>query len=376
MALPLPYATPRSSPQKGVTQAGVEIFIYSWCELEPLSLRSGKSIRTYCPLHGSDRQRSLAINRENGWGQCFSCQRRVLVRDWNPQLATALLRRAEGTRYRQSFPFPERPEQAQPALRSLPLRHVPIDTQQSWQEEERQLLTALQATGKLRVDRPEAWNAQAYLTSRHIPLDLAMEAHVGYLEPGASERSHQKLLARWEDRILFPLQSAQSAPHGYAGRLLWHWQACEDELVHKRYLETQEKKRWIKTNPAGWFWSPPEERIDDPLVVVEGPFDRLAILAAGGFQPSEVVALVGTALQPTWLQGTARALLLALDADQSGQDASARMAQQLAFHHVLVERCVLPARSGGKDWSERWRRHGDAGMEALYSEHAILMQRL
>jgi DNA primase len=250
---------------------------------------------------------------------------------------------------------------------------------QPWQEEERTLLTSLQAKGALRLDRAEAWNAQAYLIARHVPLDLALATGVGYLEPGASERYQQKLLVRWEDRLLFPLQTSLSsdAIGGYAGRLLWHWQHCQDEIVHKQYLEAQEKKRWIKTNPAGWFWDPQHLPTDEPLVVVEGPFDRLATLAAGGFQPGDVMALVGTALQPIWLQGKIRAILLALDADQAGRDASQRIAQQLAFHQVVVEACLLPADGGGgKDWSERWRRQGNAGMEALYVEHALLEQLL
>ena len=34
----------------------------------------------------------------------------------------------------------------------------------------------------------------------------------------------------------------------------------------------------------------------EPIVVVDGPFDRLAMLAAGGFEPGDVVALAGKAI--------------------------------------------------------------------------------
>jgi len=35
--------------------------------------KSGKYLRFYCPIHGSDKQRSLSVNPENGYFLCFSC---------------------------------------------------------------------------------------------------------------------------------------------------------------------------------------------------------------------------------------------------------------------------------------------------------------
>ncbi|GHO88221.1 toprim domain-containing protein [Dictyobacter formicarum] len=393
MALPIPISSPGGPlPDRGLTKAGEEIAIYYWYDLEPLSSRSGTNIRAYCPKHHSDHQRSLSINASNGWGQCFGCKQRVLIRDWNPRLASALVRHAHevlklpaldcSARTLRALP-PTSPDLSKPK-RPAPAPKAPgLATVQPWQEEERRLLHTLQAEGALRLERPEAWNAQAYLAARHIPLEIALTAGVGYLEPGASERYQQKLLRRWEDRLVFPLQAAPSAAagglvlDGYAGRLLSSWQYYPDEVAHKKYLEQQDKKRWIKTNPAWWFWDPIDLPQREPVVVVEGPLDRLAVLASGGFQPGEILALVGTALQSRWLAGKIRALLLALDADQAGHEASDRIARDLAFDHLLVESCVLPADgAGGKDWSERWRRRGDVGMQALYVSHALLAERL
>ena len=70
-----------------------------------------------------------------------------------------------------------------------------------------------------------------------------------------------------------------------------------DENAHKALLEQEHApKRWIKTNPAGWFGYDPAQ-LGESLILVEGAFDRLTLLAAG-FQASDVVALVGTAAQP------------------------------------------------------------------------------
>ena len=53
-------------------------------------------------------------------------------------------------------------------------------------------------------------------------------------------------------------------------------------------------RRWIKTNPAGWFGFDAPACLDEQVVLVEGGFDRLVLLAAG-LPANAVIALVGTA---------------------------------------------------------------------------------
>jgi DNA primase len=353
---------------RGRTSKGEEIVILTWRDLEFFSQMhsEGGRYRTFCPIHGSDHQRSLSINTTNGFGQCFACETRVFVTEFDPLLAARLQRRGSGT----IFPRQEHEHTRIPAAPSHPKKRVSLH---DWQVEERQLLSTLQAQGALRLDRDAAWNAQAYLEARHIPVEVAIATGVGYLEPGASTL-YGHHMQRWEDRLIFPLATPHSAEpdliEGFAGRLLWHWQCCPDETAHKRYLEEQDRKRWIKTNPAGWFWEARHMPTSSPVIVVEGPFDRLAILAAGHFQADELIALVGTALQPEWLSG-AQKVLVALDDDQGGRDASKRIEQKLRWNQVRVEVCS-PTSNDAKDWSECWRKHGSSGLEALYAYHALL----
>ena len=353
---------------RGWTAEGEEVFILTWRDLEFFSQVhvKGEWYRTYCPIHGSDHQRSLSIKAATGFGHCFSCEARVFVADFDPQMATRLQRRRFGT----ALPRQERPCSsmlARPKKLSL----------HDWQIEERQLLSTLQAQGALRLDRDGAWNAQAYLEARHIPIEVAISTGVGYLEHGASALYGQRV-QRWEDRLIFPLTAPGSSPsdltEGFAGRLLWQWQCCPDETEHKRYLEKQDRKRWIKTNPAGWFWEAHHLPVSSPVIVVEGPFDRLAVLAAGHFQAEEIIALVGTALQPEWLLGVQK-VLLALDDDQGGREASKRIEQQLRWNQVSVGVCLSPSEDG-KGWSERWRRHGSSGLDSLYVYQALLAHNL
>jgi hypothetical protein len=101
-----------------------------------------------------------------------------------------------------------------------------------------------------------------------------------------------------------------------------------DENAHKALLEQEHApKRWIKTNPAGWFGYDPAQ-LTERLILVEGAFDRLTLLAAG-FRATDVVALAGTAAQANWFPAQVQSVILALDADEGGTDAMRRLAERL-----------------------------------------------
>lgn len=321
----------------------------------------GEHVRAYCHIHGSDHQRSLSISKASGWGHCFNaaCQATVLVAEWNRPLAKRLL----GMYYRglTATPQPDyqppssaqryRPFFVQPMLLPPP-RSIP-----QWQQDELEALRELD--GQMRQALCYSRRARMYLHERSIPLSLALATGVGYLpstllnEPGMRKR--RGLLRRWSDRLLFPLTSPEGT--GYIGRSLWHWQPGMNEAVHKALLERPgSPKRWIKTNPAGWF-GVEFERLPHTIMLVEGAFDRLTLLAAG-FQPEEIVALVGTAAQVEWLPAQVKRVVLALDGDEGGKEASARLADVLEQAGVQVQVCPSMQDRWGKDWNERWQRLG------------------
>jgi hypothetical protein len=234
--------------------------------------------------------------------------------------------------------------------------------------EEWQLLSELQPQGALRLDCAAAWNAQAYLEARRIPLDIASRVGIAYIAPQAAHQ-HGTWLRPWEDRLLFPLITPNGEV-GFTGRLLTHWQSCGDVAAHQARLRAEGHDPWIKTGQPGWFWDPQHLPHSEPIVVVEGPFDRLAVLAAGGFEAGEVVALVGTPFQPAWLSH-ANAVLFALNRTQSSKEAIEQLQRQLAWNRsIRGDVCRVPTR--GSNWSERWRREGDDGLELLYVDYALL----
>ncbi len=324
-------------------------------------VESGEHVRAYCHIHGSDHQRSLSITKANGWGHCFNatCGATVLVAEWNRPVATHLLH----TYYQgvTSVPRPSfssssaglrrRPSIIQPMLLPPP-RLIP-----QWQQDELDALRALD--GQMRQALASTGRVRMYLYERGIPLSVAKASGVGYLpstllnEPGMGKQ--RRLLSRWVDRLLFPLTSPDG--QGYIGRSLWHWRSGMTETAHKALLEREDgPKRWIKTNPAGWF-GVDFERLPRTIMLVEGAFDRLTLLTAG-LQAPGIVALAGTAAPVDWLPTQVKTVVLAFDGDEGGREASARLVDQLAQAGVSVQLCPSAQDRWGKDWNERWQRLG------------------
>jgi hypothetical protein len=216
--------------------------------------------------------------------------------------------------------------------------------------------------------REEAWNAQAYLEARGIPLDIALCAGVGYVAAEAAQHFHEHLRS-WEERLLFPLLNAEGDMVGLTGRLIREWQSCCDVADHQKRLHASGQAPWIKVGLPGWFWNPQYLPPSDPVILVDGPFDRLAILATGHFDAGEVIALARTVVRPEWLSKVQSVLFAVRNAHVS-KDTYRQLRQHLAWHRISVDACQLP--SNRRNWSECWRREGVNGLEVLYSSHALL----
>jgi len=331
-----------------ITSRGKAIHCLSLTDLFD-AVESGERLRAMCPVHGGDHQRSLSIDRATGWGFCHCCHATVLVESLSSSLVLAdkshaLRKRTCGGQH-------------------------PATTTPDWQRAE---VAALQAALPLmREALASSWRAQRYLDERGIPLVSASAAGVGYLSPAVWEKistpETQHLLKRWIGRILFPLASPYG--QGFIGRTLLRWEPGMDENSHKALLDRPgAAKRWIKTNPAGWFGGEALKHSEGPIIIVEGGFDRLALLSAG-IPAESVLALVGTAARPSWLRWLAPRLMsvvLALDADQGGEEAMARLAGEFQQAGLVVSLCRPPRDRWGKDWSERWRRLGPQSVFPLY----------
>lgn len=327
--------------------------------------QSGGKLRAYCPIHGGDHQRSLEIRLEDdgpfkkGYGFCHNCKATVFVVEMDPRRAAYIEREQRGD--------------GRSSLKKIDLLKAHsrgVSTPDQWQQRERSLLSSLYT--RMRTALVQSERAQAYLRERAIPLEVAQAAGVVYLPPSALRspdlQAQRGLVEKWADRLIFPLWAADGR-RGYAGRSLRLWKPGMDENEHKRLVdefdasagrdERKKIRRWRKTNPAGYFGVGPKS-LSVCVAVVEGAFDRLALLAAG-LDAQDVIALVGTALQAEVLPLQTQSVVLALDGDEAGQKAARKLGNELQVAGLAVMLCAVPQDEWGKDWSERWRTVPDCG---------------
>jgi hypothetical protein len=345
------------------TRRGKIIHVLAEADLDDPVL-SGERLRTYCPIHGSDSQRSLSIDAVSGWGFCHCCHATVLLEEYAPDVAERLqhgdthgrLAHLPSTQRSSPRPFPRQPRPERPSTRQ-------------WQRDEQAALS--QVWPQLQVEVCSSRRAITYLYGRDIAPEIAQATGIGYLSRHVWEatpitEAQRHLLKRWIGRIVFPLGSPDGP--GFIGRTLVRWEPGMNEHAHKAILESEGMKRWIKTNPAGWFGFREPSQLASQVVLVEGGFDRMSLMAAG-LPANMLLALVGTAARPALLTRLApqvRSIVLALDADTGGMTAMKRLAVEFRHTGLAVALCPPPQDGWGKDWSERFRRIGQQCVWPLY----------
>ena len=373
------------------SRTGNVYYLLSLADLEHSST-CGARLRAYCPIHGSDHQRSLSIDLASGWGRCHNCLATVLVQELDRGgQGSRGDRRAQGPlgfHASQSFQGDRddagrAQDRAQGKEKHAGLRAASPSKRASyshsmanaeskmphWQQEEREALGTLFPL--MRTALATTPLAQQYLVARSLAVEVAQVGGVGYLsravvEQAAVSQDARRLLTRWVGRLIFPLSSPEGP--GFIGRTLLRWQPGMDENQHKAILEQAGMpRRWLKTNPAGCYGCRDPTIVASTLILVEGCFDRLAVLAAG-CAPEAVVALAGTAVNPAWLREMApqaRHIVLALDADAGGTAAMERLVPAFRAGGFSVEQCAPTPVAWGKDWNEQWRRRGAPGLQPL-----------
>jgi len=176
---------------------------------------------------------------------------------------------------------------------------------------------------------------EAYLAGRGIPLDVAQALRIGWATAST--------LA---GRVVFPLCDPDGLATSATGR------ATNDSTTPK-YKALAGRDGYVKTLFNGEVIAQ-ARRSGHPVVVVEGPLDAAACVAAG---IPLTVALCGKAYaHPDHFAGVAT-VILALDADNAGQEGRRQLWLDLTAHGIDV--LVLPASAlaGAKDLGEYWQEH-------------------
>lgn len=224
------------------------------------------------------------------------------------------------------------------------------------------ILRGLYPRAQLALQRPRA---RAYLAQRGIPFDLAQLLGLGYIPSfDTLDRITPDLrtIQQWSDRIIFPLRLPDTQELGFTGRALALWHQGMSEQEHKKLLDEAGIPRYMTTYPTGYFHL--EALEGEHVTFVEGPFDACALIAGG---IPDALATCGTSLDALAIPLSLRGATLAYDGDEAGRVAVAALRKlfrrELGINPTI---CTPPVEDDmGKDWSERYRLHGQAGLAPL-----------
>src|SRR5918992_742907 len=328
--------------------------------------RVGSRWTGLCPFH-DERTPSFSVDPDRGLYHCFGCGvggdairfvQETEALDF-PEAVEALAERY-GVRLEreEDDPAAERRRRRKERLHALLERATRFYAAYLW-------------------DSREAKRAREYLEGRGLSEAIAREFRVGYA-PSAWDRmtlgaqqsgfSAEELMAaglaqrgrggtlydRFRGRIMFPLADARGRVLGFGARAM-------EEGRGPKYLNTSENELYHKGRQLfGIDLARKEAAKSGRIVVVEGYTDVLALHQAG---IRESVAIMGTALTQEQLAEVGRAaplVVLALDADRSGQDAMLRVARATRDTQIHVvemsegqDPAELIAQGGAEAFSER-----------------------
>lgn len=299
--------------------------------------RAGRSFKALCPFH-SERTPSFIVSPDRQTWHCFgACA--------TGGDAFSFIMKREGVEFGE-------------ALRLLAQRAgVSLDDRRDPQEEERhqRLLQANEAAAAyfhnaLLHSRPgEA--ARSYLASRGLDADTIEAFQLGYspdswdaLKSHLAERgfSGEELLAagllvegerggydRFRGRLMFPIRDERGRVVGFGGRQLASAKGEATDTSGAKYLNSPQTPIFDKGRLLYALDRAKETiRREGRVVVVEGYMDAIAAHQHG---VSNVVASMGTALTERQIRVLERfksQVLLAMDADAAGIEATLRALQE------------------------------------------------
>ncbi|MEO8190279.1 MAG: DNA primase [Acidobacteriota bacterium] len=317
--------------------------------------KAGRSWKGLCPFH-NERTPSFTVDRDKGLYHCFGCGAggdvihfvRQMDRLEFPEAVEALAGRFGVTvPRRERGPRDDRREKLIEAVAAAHRFYrgelAKPDSRAAAYLSERGVTADMVARLEL-GQAVDSWDSLSRALSAAYPESLLIEA--GLLQPG---QDGKRAYDRFRDRLLFVLRDDRGRPVGFGGRVL----SPEGE---PKYLNSPEspifqKKRTLYGLSAARDAIRKRERV----VLVEGYFDHLALLAAG---IEETVASMGTALTPEQaekLRRLAPRVVVCYDGDSAGRAATRGALALLLAQGFSARVAKLPA---GKDPHDVLREEG------------------
>ena len=170
---------------------------------------------------------------------------------------------------------------------------------------------------------------------------------------------------RFRGRLMFPILDSAGRNIGFGGRLLGPGEP--------KYLNSSESAAFSKGKTLyGLNWAKNDVRREDQVLVVEGYFDVVRLMAAG---VNTVVAPMGTALtdaQAAALRKLTKNVFLLYDSDKAGLQATFRSGDELLRQGMSVRVVTLPE---GEDPDTFVKAHGAAALTARLKDAIDVFER-
>lgn len=292
---------------------------------------AGKYLRFYCPIHGGDHQRSLALNPETGHFMCFSCSAWGYIEEKKQEWIEQQKRNNEWKYRKPDFRERKAPRTPPSEKKPLAINPVPPNPEPPAKPELNDILAELQRA------LPKSLG-EKYLETRKIPVNIAQEYGAGYA--GFGKWPHLKdgrPVRQWKSgRIVFPHTNPKGELVNLYGR------AIElDEPVPKEF------KHDHLPGMKGVFNA--KALAAETAFICEGCFNALSLITVGYQDACAIFGVDG--LRWEWV--TAKRIVFCLDQDKAGQNW-----RKFAWEGVMRGKEIFwlpPEVYGGyKDLNEVW----------------------
>lgn len=187
------------------------------------------------------------------------------------------------------------------------------------------------------------------------------------LESGLLHRreGEEGLRPRFRNRLMFPIYDPQGRVIAFGGRVIGQGEP--------KYLNSAESPVFVKgTTLYGMNWAKNAIRRDERVLLVEGYFDAIRLMAAG---VESVVAPLGTALtepQGELIRKYTSTVFLLYDSDQAGLKATFRAGDILLKQGFKVHVVTLPE---GEDPDTFVAKHGKEKLESQLTSAIDVFER-
>lgn len=309
------------------SKTGKLIYFATRLELEQLPGYRGNDHRgrACCPIHNGTNPTALAIDWDTGWATCWSCGDAFSIRI-------------------EDYPGTHQGRENRPQSLKIAPRRVgdPIRSNNPMRSPEN-ALTALEIAITASAARLPGSPGAAYLNRRGISLEVAQSLRLGWSTSG-----------KLAGRVIFPLCGPDGRSSSAIGRAI-------DDRVKPKYDTLRKADGYQKTLFNGSAIAH-ARRSGHPLVVVEGPMDAAACVSAG--IPLTVAICGKSYAHPEHFAGL-ETVILALDADDAGQQGRRTLWLELTARGIEVLILPVAALAGANDLCEYWQRHRTLPMQLL-----------